>query len=149
MNSLAKVIIMGTLAEDPVIRNMEDGRKMVGLSAFTLRAKHHDESRELPEEVEWHRVVITNQRLAAYAETNLAEDDQIYLEGELHTSFWQNETYELQSLTEILLEHEGDKLMRLSPGCDEPATRLNIPAIAGNHGFGGSCFDHEKLGCVA
>lgn len=151
MKSLAKVTILGILAEDPVIWDMKDGRKRAGLSVFTLRPRHNAEGHDLPDEKEWHRIVIINQRLAAYAEAHLTEEDQVHLEGELHTNFSRSETYGLQSLTEILLEHDSDKLMQLAdvPGCDEAGTTLCMPVAAGGGQFGEARLDHQWFGCVA
>jgi len=125
MLSQVKVTAVATLAEKPVIRTMEGHRKMVGLSVYTMRCSDGAKAREIGQEKEWHRVVITDQRLATYAEAHLTQDDQVYLEGELLTDFFQSETFELRFMSQIYLRQEGDKLRRVT---DEPD--YNDPEIA-------------------
>lgn len=134
MLSLVKVTVIGTLAEQPVIRTMEGHGKMVGLNVYTMRRSLDPKTRQACLEKEWHRVVITDKRLAAYAEDHLAKDDEIYLEGELHTDFWLDPTYELQSITYITLCQEGDKLRRIAdePDCQDPEVAIGMLAMARN-----------------
>lgn len=114
MRSLAKVTVRGTLAEDPVARIMESGRKLVGLSVFTEQTRCDTEPYDRLWVKGWHRIVIVNQRLAAAAEAELVKGDQVYLEGELHTRHWPNRGPEGQPLTEIHLEDHGGKLIRIA-----------------------------------
>ncbi len=118
--SLNKVMLIGSLADKPQIREVEGGRRMVGLSVVTTRHWHDAKSGDERAGREWHRVVIINQRLAAFAEAHLAQDDQVYIEGELHTERWQDETFQWRFLTKILLWQDGDQLTRLSAG-EDPA----------------------------
>jgi len=151
MLSLVKVTLIGTLAEKPVIQDMEGGCKKAGLSVFTQRHWHDAEAREARQEKEWHRVVIVNQRLAAYAEAHLSQDDQVYLEGELRTNFWRSETYELQSMAQILLWQEGDRLRRITdePDCHDPESALRMLAVAKDAQLVEAPSDDELLGYVA
>jgi len=91
--SMNKVILVGCLAEKPVVREDEAGQKMVGLSVVTRRYWHDAETGEERAGQEWHRVVIFDQHLADFAEATLGPDDQVYIEGELHTERWRDETY--------------------------------------------------------
>ena len=120
--SMNKVILVGILAEKPVIRRGEGGQKMAGLSVVTRRHWHDAETGEVRDGREWHRVVIFDQHLADFAEAKLRPDDQVYIEGELHTERWRDETYEWRSLTNIILWQNSDQLRRLSP--DEPSDEL-------------------------
>ena len=119
MLSVNKVILMGVLADRPLVREIEGGAMMVGLSVVTSRG-WHDDSHEQTDDKEWHRVVITHPDLAGYAESHLAKDDQVYLEGELQTTFWRDATYNRRSLTRILLWQDSDRLQRVADGggCD-------------------------------
>ncbi len=126
MISVNKVFLIGVLADEPVIQGTEDDRKIVGLSVFTTR-RWCDASDGQQEDKEWHRIVITNPDLVAYAEAHLAKDDQIYIEGELHTMFWRDETFDWQSLTKILLWQDGHRLKRVTDDEDlEPAGTLDM-----------------------
>jgi single stranded DNA-binding protein len=115
MLSVNKVILMGILADRPIVREIEGGGMMVGLSVVTSRG-WHDNSHNQTDDREWHRVVITHPDLAGYAETHLEKDDQVYLEGELQTTFWRDATYNRQSLTRVLLWQECDRLQRVVDG---------------------------------
>ena len=68
MLSVNKVILMGVLADRPLVREIEGGAMMVGLSVVTSRG-WHDDSHEQTDDKEWHRVVITHPDLAGYAES--------------------------------------------------------------------------------
>ncbi len=126
MISINKVILIGVLADRPVTRNLEDDQRAIGLSVFTTR-RWCDASDGQQESREWHRIVITNPDLAVYAEMHLAKDDQIYIEGELHTMFWRDETFDWQSLTKILLWQDGHRLKRVTDDEDlEPAGTLDM-----------------------
>jgi len=151
MFSPVKVTAIATLAEDPVIRTMEDRRKMVGLSVYTVRHECEAKAREPRQEKEWHRVVTTDQRLAAYAEAQLAQGDQVYLEGELVTNFCQSEMFELRFMPKICLWREGDKLRRVAdePGGNDPDLALSTVAVARDAHLAMALSDERLLTCVA
>lgn len=128
MLSVNKVILMGVLADQPVVRQHGD-RKIVGLSVFTIRPWSDDGGKPALDK-EWHRVVVTHPDLAAYAEASLEKDDPIYLEGELQTTSWLDATYVRQSLTRILLWQDGDRLRRIDDQELEPAAAPDLMAIA-------------------
>ena len=128
MLSVNKVILMGVLADQPIVRQRGD-RKIVGLSVFTIRP-WSQEGRGPALDKEWHRVVITHPDLVTYAETSLRKDDGIYLEGELQTTSWLNATYIRQSLTRILLWQDCDRLRRMDDEGLEPAAAPDLMAIA-------------------
>lgn len=130
MLSVNKVILMGVVADLPLVREIEGGGMMVGLSVVTNRGWHEDCS-DPTDDKEWHRVVITHPDLAGYAETHLEKDDQVYLEGELQTTFWRDATYNRQSLTRVLLWQDSDRLQRVVAGDGHDATaapRLRMAA---------------------
>ena len=68
-------------------------------------------------------VVIIEERMAALAEAHLQNGDQVYVEGQLHTECWQDETYQWRSLTKILVWHESDQLRKLTPDDDTTSIR--------------------------
>jgi|GEM_PF-4963249 len=121
---LNKVTLLGCLTDRPWIREVDGGLKMVGLSLQTTRYWSDARTGEIQEGNELHRVVIINQRLAAYAETHLTKDEHVYVEGELHTEHWRDEIFEQRSATEILLWQNSDRLLRFTPG-QEPACTVS------------------------
>ena len=71
--SLNKVILAGVLADRPVVREVEGGRKMVGLSIVTTRHWSDAKTGKPQEGKEWHRVVIIHEPLATFAEAQIPE----------------------------------------------------------------------------
>jgi len=111
--SLNKVTLAGTLADKPMIRKIEGDQKMVGLSIVTT-CRWCDTIREAKQtSQEWHRVLVIHEDLAAFAETKLNRNDQVYIEGELHTERWMSETFETRTLTKIILWQDVHQLRRL------------------------------------
>lgn len=123
--SLNKVVLAGTLADAPMIREIEGGGKMVGLSIVTTRqwcdVADGDERRDQ----EWHRVLIVHEGLAAFAEAHLRRDDQVYIEGELHTERWLSETFERRTLTKVILWQAAHQLRRLADDDHERQASLS------------------------
>lgn len=112
---LNKVTLLGCLTNRPLIREVGVGLKMVGLSLKTTRYWSDARTGDVQEGHEVHRVMIVNQRLAAYAETHLSKDEHVYVEGELHTEHWRDEIFEERSWTKILLWQDSDQLLRFMP----------------------------------
>lgn len=110
MSSLTKVVVKGTLAENPIVQLMRDHRKMVGLNVYTESRWYDDEAGHIQQKKEWHRVVITDQQVATYAERQLSKDDEVYLEGELHTADWQDAKSAVRSITYIKVHRWNDRL---------------------------------------
>ena len=126
MISVNKALLIGVLADEPVVQGTEGGQKIVGLSVFTTR-RWCDAGKGQQEDKEWHRIVVTDPDLVACAQEHLGKDDQIYIEGELHTMFWRDETFDWQSLTKILLWQDGHRLKRITDDDDlEPAGTLDM-----------------------
>ncbi len=119
--SLNKVMLIGRLDDKPRIQETEGGGNSVGLSVVTTMRHWLDvETGEEREGREWHRVVVVEPRLAAFAGAHLREHDQVYVEGQLQTECWQDETFQWRSLTRIMLAQNGDQLRRLNAP-QEPA----------------------------
>lgn len=121
--SLNKAMLIGRIDDRPQVREIEHGRKIVGLSIVMGRDRSETESGQERVANEWHRVVIIEERMAAFAEAHLQNGDQVYVEGQLHTECWQDETYQWRSLTKILLWHESDQLRKLTPDDDTTSIR--------------------------
>lgn len=143
MLSVNKVILIGILADDPVIRDIDGDRMVVGLSVVTMRHPSDVTGNHLKSK-EWHRIVITDPELAVYAEAHLAKGEQIYIEGELHTMFWRDEMFDWQSLTRIVLWQDSHRLTCVADGdCLEPAGTPDMLKVAQEAGL------FDTLGHVA
>src|SRR3546814_8318684 len=90
--SVNKVILVGNLGRDPEVRTMQNGGKVCNLSVATSERWKDRNSGEMQERTEWHRVVIFDDRLAEVAERYLKKGAKVYLEGELQTRKWTDQS---------------------------------------------------------
>lgn len=101
--SVNKVILVGNLGRDPEVRHTQDGQKIVHLSVATSERWRDRGSGEQRERTEWHRVVIFNDRLGEVAEKYLAKGRTVYLEGQLQTRKWTDQSGQERYTTEVIL----------------------------------------------
>lgn len=111
--SINKVIIIGNLGADPDVRSTQDGRKIVNLSVATSETWKDKSTGERKERSEWHRVVIFNEGLAKVAENYLRKGSKVYLEGQLQTRKWQDQSGADRYSTEIVLQGFNGNLTML------------------------------------
>jgi single-strand DNA-binding protein len=104
MASVNKVIIVGNLGQDPEVRNLPAGGKVVNLSVATSESWKDKNTGEKREKTEWHRVVIWNEGLAGVAERYLKKGSKVYLEGQLQTRKWQDQSGADKYSTEVVLQ---------------------------------------------
>ena len=121
--SVNKVILVGNIGRDPAVRNTQDGRKVVNLSLATSESWRDRQSGERKERTEWHRVVIFNENLAEIAEKYIRKGSKVYLEGQLQTRKWADQSGAEKYTTEIVLQKfRGEITLLDSPkgNADEP-----------------------------
>ena len=111
--SVNKVILVGNLGRDPEVRSAQDGSKIVSLSVATSENWKDRISGERKDRTEWHRVVIFNDRLAEGAEKYLRKGSKIYLEGQLQTRKWTDNTGQEKYTTEVVLSKFRGELTML------------------------------------
>ncbi len=111
--SINKVILVGNLGGDPEIRTMQNGSKVANLRMATNERWRDRNSGEMNERVEWHRVVIFNERLIDVAEKFLKKGSKIYLEGQLQTRKWTDNQGQEKYSTEVLLNRFRGELQML------------------------------------
>ena len=114
--SINKVILVGNLGRDPEVRTTSSGSKVVQLSIATSERWRDRASGEQREKTEWHRVVIFNERLTDVAERYLQRGRQVYIEGQLQTRKWQDQSGADRYSTKIIVNQIGGKLIGLSGG---------------------------------
>ena len=90
--SVNKVILVGNLGRDPEARQMQDGNMVVNLSLATSESWRDKNTGERREKTEWHRVVIFNDRLTDVAQKYLRKGSKIYIEGQLQTRKWTDQS---------------------------------------------------------
>jgi single-strand DNA-binding protein len=101
--SVNKVILVGNLGKDPETRTMQSGDKVVNLTIATSERWKDKNSGERQEKTEWHRVVIWNQNLVTVAEQYLKKGAKVYIEGQLETRKWTDNTGAEKYSTEVVL----------------------------------------------
>ena len=111
--SVNKVILVGNLGKDPEIRRTQDGRPIANLSVATSESWRDKATGERRERTEWHRVVIFNEGLCRVAEQYLKKGSKVYLEGQLQTRKWQDQSGQDKYSTEIVLQRFRGELVLL------------------------------------
>jgi single-strand DNA-binding protein len=101
--SVNKVIIVGNLGRDPEVRTFGNGGKVVNLNVATSESWRDKASGERKERTEWHRVSILNEALGKIAEQYLRKGSTVYIEGQLETRKWQDQSGAEKYTTEIVL----------------------------------------------
>jgi single-strand DNA-binding protein len=102
--SVNKVILVGNLGADPEVRHTQDGRPIVNLRIATSESWRDRSTGERRERTEWHRVVIFSEGLAKIAEQFLRKGSKVYLEGQLQTRKWQDQSGQDRYSTEVVLQ---------------------------------------------
>jgi len=102
--SVNKVILVGNLGADPEVRNLPNGGKVVNLSIATSENWKDKNTGERREKTEWHRVVIFSEGLTRVAESYLRKGSKVYIEGQLQTRKWQDQSGADKYSTEIVLQ---------------------------------------------
>ncbi|MAR55715.1 MAG: single-stranded DNA-binding protein [Rickettsiales bacterium] len=113
MSSVNKVIIIGNLGRDPEIRAMQNGNEIANLTVATSEHWKDKNTGERREKTEWHRVVIFNEALVRVAKNYLSKGSKVFIEGQLQTRKWQNQSGQDQYSTEIVLQGFGGSLLML------------------------------------
>lgn len=101
-----KVILIGFMGRDPEIRCSGDGGKVANLSLATSEIWRDRQSGEQKERTEWHRVVLFG-KLAEVAREFLRKGAQIYIEGQLRTRNWQDDSGVTRQVTAIMVDQSG------------------------------------------
>ena len=103
MAGVNKCIILGRLVRDPETRNFPAGGQVVSLRVATSETWRDKQSGEKKERSEFHSVSIFNENLAKIAEQYLRKGSTVYIEGQLETRKWQDQTGADRYTTEIVL----------------------------------------------
>jgi len=102
--SVNKVILIGNLGRDPEVRRLNSGEPVVNLRIATSESWKDKMSGERKEKTEWHSVVIFNENLARIAEQYLRKGSTVYIEGQLQTRKWTDQSGVEKYTTEIVLQ---------------------------------------------
>jgi len=116
--SVNKVILVGNLGADPEVKSFQNGGKICNLRIATSENWKDRVSGERKERTEWHNVVINSEGLVGVAERFLRKGSKIYIEGQLRTRKWQDQSGNDRYTTEVALSGPGAVLTMLdgAPG---------------------------------
>lgn len=101
--SVNKVILVGNLGRDPEARSFANGGKVVNLNIATSETWKDKATGERKERTEWHTVAIFNEPIGKIAEQYLKKGSKVYIEGQLETRKWQDQSGADRYTTEIVL----------------------------------------------
>ena len=107
-----KVILVGNLGQDPEIRYMPNGNAVANISVATSETWKDKQTGESKDKTEWHRVVIFG-KLAEIAGEYLKKGSQVYIEGQLQTRKWQDQSGQDRYTTEVVINPIGGTLQIL------------------------------------
>ena len=131
MAGVNKVILVGNLGADPESRSFANGGEVVNLRVATSETwKDRDGNRQ--EKTEWHSVAIFNENLGRVAKSYLKKGSKVYLEGQIQTRKWQDQTGNDRYSTEIVLQKFRGELVL-----------LDSRDGGGGGGGGGRAFDDD------
>src|SRR5687768_5484748 len=134
--SVNKVILVGNLGNDPEARSLNNGGEVVNLSVATTES-WKNQAGERQERTEWHRVVIFNENLGRVAKQYLRKGSKVYLEGQLQTRKWQDQSGNDKYTTEVVLQRFRGELVLLDARGEGGGS---------SGGFGGGGYGDESSG---
>ena len=114
--SVNKVILVGNLGNDPDIRTMQSGDKVVNLSLATSESWKDKSTGERKENTQWHRIVVFNQGLVNVCENYLKKGSKLYIEGQLETRSWEQDGQKKYTTEVVLRPYRGELTMLDSRG---------------------------------
>jgi single-strand DNA-binding protein len=133
--SVNKVILIGNLGRDPEVRSFQNGGKVCNLRIATSETWKDRNTGERREKTEWHTVAIFNEGLVRIAEQYLRKGSKVYIEGQLETRKWQDQSGQDRYSTEVVLRNYGGTLTMLDG-------RDGAGGGGGNYGGGSSGGDY-------
>ena len=110
--SVNKVMLIGNLGRDPEVKTMQNGSKVCNLSVATSETWKDKASGERKEKTEWHRVVVFNENIINVCENYLKKGSKIFVEGQLETRKWTDQSGAEKYSTEVVLrQYRGELTM--------------------------------------
>ena len=137
--SVNKVILIGNLGRDPEVRSFQNGGKVCNLRIATSENWKDKNTGERKEKTEWHSVAIFQEGLVRIAEQYLRKGSKVYIEGQLQTRKWQDQSGQDKYSTEVVLQGFGGTLTMLD-GRDGG----DSSGAVGASGGGGSSYDNRQ-----
>jgi len=133
--SVNKVILVGNLGADPEARSLNNGGEVVNIRVATSESWSDKSSGQRQERTEWHNVVIFNENLGKVAKSYLRKGSKVYLEGQIQTRKWQDQSGNDRYTTEIVLNRFRGELVLLDRA--EGGSGAGRSDFGGGEDFGG------------
>ena len=142
--SVNKVILIGNLGRDPEVRNFPNGGKVCNLRIATSETWKDRNTGERRERTEWHSVAIFSEPLVRVAEQYLRKGSKIYIEGQLETRKWQDQSGADRYSTEVVLRPYTSTLTMLDGRGDNGGGQQGGGGYGGQSdgGYGGGGYDN-------
>ena len=141
--SLNKVTLIGHLGRDPETRSLQSGDRVANFSLATSESWRDKATGEKKEKTEWHNVAIFGDGLVGIVERYLKKGSKVYLEGQLQTRKWQDQSGADRYTTEVVLRPYAGNLILLDGvnrdqggGGTNPDTRQRFGGGGGDYGAG-------------
>ncbi|SNS79186.1 single-stranded DNA-binding protein [Tropicimonas sediminicola] len=139
--SVNKVILVGNLGRDPEVRTFQNGGKVCNLRIATSENWKDRNTGERRERTEWHSVAIFSEPLARIAEQYLRKGSKVYIEGQLETRKWQDQSGQDRYTTEVVLRPYRGELTLLDSRGGEGGGGGGGYDDRGGYGGGGGGYD--------
>jgi len=137
MAGVNKVILVGNLGADPEARTLNSGGEVVNMRIATSENWNDKATGERKEKTEWHNVVIFNENLGRVAKNYLRKGSKVYVEGQLQTRKWTDQSGNDKYTTEIVLQRFRGELQLLDSRDGGGSTRGAFNEDFGGDDFGG------------
>ncbi|MDP2193315.1 MAG: single-stranded DNA-binding protein [Alphaproteobacteria bacterium] len=112
MAGVNKVILVGNLGKDPEIRQTQDGMKIASFTIATSESWKDKVTGERKDRTEWHRVAVMNERISEVVEKYVRKGSKVYVEGQLQTRKWTDQTGAERYTTEVIIgRYKGELAM--------------------------------------
>lgn len=130
MPSLNKVQIIGNLGRDPEVRTFQSGGKVCNLRIACNEVWTDKSTGERKERTEWVSVVISNEPLVKVAEAYLRKGSLVYVEGQIETRKWQDQSGQDRYATEVAVRPYRGALTILDGKAEASGPQSAAPARA-------------------
>ena len=131
--SVNKVILIGNLGADPEIRSFQNGGRICSLRVATSESWKDKNTGERKERSEWHQVAITAEHAVNFAERFLRKGSKVYVEGQLQTRKWQDQSGNDRYSTEVVVRPYNGQLQGLDPKQDSQGKDFRGPQHAAGY----------------
>jgi single-strand DNA-binding protein len=139
--SVNKVILVGNVGKDPEIRSFQNGGRVASFSVATSENWKDKATGEKKERTEWHRISVMNDNLVSVVENYVKKGAKVYIEGQLETRKWTDQSGAEKYSTEIVLRpYRGELTLLDSRGSGGGASSSGSESIeygSDQGGFGG------------